>query len=45
MAAAEADDREALKKALPGVDRLLIVTGHNPRVDSQQSLRRQKRQA
>jgi uncharacterized protein YbjT (DUF2867 family) len=36
MVVADADDREALKKALPGVDRLLIVTDHNPGVDSQQ---------
>jgi NAD(P)H dehydrogenase (quinone) len=35
-AVADADDREALKRALPGIGRLLIVTGHNPRVDSQQ---------
>jgi uncharacterized protein YbjT (DUF2867 family) len=36
IAVADADDRAALRTALGDVDRLLIVTGHNPRADIQQ---------
>ena len=36
IAVADVDDRAALQKAFAGVDRLLIVTGHNPKSDVQQ---------
>src|SRR4051794_27563834 len=36
IAVADLDDRAALQKAFAGIDRLLIVTGHNPKSDVQQ---------
>ena len=35
-AVAELDDRAGLQKALEGVERVFIVTGHNPKSDAQQ---------
>jgi uncharacterized protein YbjT (DUF2867 family) len=36
IAIADVDDRASLEKALEGVERLFIVTGHNPQLASQQ---------
>lgn len=36
VAVAEVDDRAALERALKGVDRVFIVTGHNPQSGEQQ---------
>jgi NAD(P)H dehydrogenase (quinone) len=33
---ADVDDRASMEKALEGVDRVFIVTGHNPKSDAQQ---------
>jgi NAD(P)H dehydrogenase (quinone) len=36
IAVADVDDREGMQKALQGVERVFIVTGHNPKSDAQQ---------
>ena len=36
IAVADVDDRAGLQKALKGVERVFIVTGHNPKSDAQQ---------
>src|SRR5262245_8528193 len=36
IAVADVDDREGMQKALQGVERVFIVTGHNPKSDVQQ---------